>query len=71
MPGMDGYETARRIRELPGGKDVTLIALSGWGGDGVRKRTEECGFDRNLVKPVDIEELEKLLDSQVWDHADP
>jgi PAS domain S-box-containing protein len=63
LPGMDGYETARRIRELPGGKDVTLIALTGWGGADVRKRTEECGFDRHLVKPVEMGELEKILEN--------
>ena len=40
--------------------------------DEVRKRTEECGFDRNLIKPPDIKELEKILgDSQVRDHAEP
>ncbi|QGM46068.1 PAS domain S-box protein [Methylocystis heyeri] len=63
MPDMNGYETARRIRERPGGKDVTLIALSGWGGADARKRTEECGCDRHLVKPVEIQELEKILES--------
>ncbi len=72
MPGMDGYETARRIRNLPEGKDLTLIALTGWGGDRIRKQTEECGFDRHLIKPVEIEELEKILGgSQVRDHAEP
>jgi CheY-like chemotaxis protein len=63
LPGMDGYETARRIRRLPGGKDVMMIALTGWGGADVRKRTDECGFDRHLTKPVDIEHLAKILES--------
>lgn len=71
MPGMDGYETARRIRELPEGKNTTLIALTGWGGDEIRKRTEESGFDRHLIKPVEIEELEKILEgSHDRDHAE-
>ncbi len=72
MPGMDGFETARRIRELPGGKIATLIALTGWGGDEIHKRTKESGIDRHLIKPVEIEELEKLLEApQDRDHAEP
>jgi PAS domain S-box-containing protein len=72
MPGMDGYETARRIRELRGGKGVTLIALTGWGDDGIRKRTKDYGFDRHLIKPVGIEELEEILEgSQDRDHTEP
>ena len=70
MPGMDGFETARRIRELPEGTNAMLIALTGWGGDEIRERAEECGFDRHLTKPVEIEELEKILEgSQDRDHA--
>ena len=72
MPGMDGYETARRIRGLPGSKNARLIALTGWGGDGIRKRVLECGFDRHLIKPVEIEELEKVLEgSEDRDQAEP
>jgi PAS domain S-box-containing protein len=61
MPGMDGYETARRIRERPEGRGVLLVALTGWGQDGDRDRTREAGFDRHLVKPADLDALQALL----------
>ncbi|MGZ8245483.1 PAS domain S-box protein [Methylomagnum sp.] len=61
MPGMDGYETARRVRRHPAGQDVTLIALTGWGQEEDRRRTQAAGFDHHLVKPVDIERLQSLL----------
>ncbi|WP_139559712.1 ATP-binding protein [Methylotetracoccus oryzae] len=63
MPGMDGYETARRIRELPGGTEMVLIALTGWGQDDDRRRTREAGFDHHLVKPVNFSLLQTLLAS--------
>lgn len=61
MPDMDGYETARRIRQRPEGRDVSLIALTGWGQEDDRRRTQEAGFDQHLVKPVEIEVLQGLL----------
>lgn len=61
MPEMDGYEAARRLRRLKGGENVTLVALTGWGQDEDRRRAEEAGFDKHLVKPVDVEALESLL----------
>jgi PAS domain S-box-containing protein len=61
MPGMDGYEVARRARRQPGLKDVTLIALTGWGQEEDRRRCREAGFDHHLVKPVDLEALQALL----------
>ena len=61
MPGMDGYETARRIRMLPEGGGVVLIALSGWGQDDDRQRAQEAGFDRHCVKPIKFTVLEELL----------
>lgn len=63
MPGMDGYEVARRMRRLPGGADVTLIALTGWGQAEDRERTQLAGFDHHLVKPADIDALRALLES--------
>jgi len=63
MPGMDGYEVAHRIRELPGGPEITLIALTGWGQDEDRRRTREAGFDHHLVKPVNFRHLQTLLRS--------
>ncbi|HEX7383577.1 MAG TPA: ATP-binding protein [Burkholderiaceae bacterium] len=61
MPGMDGLEVARRLRALPGGERVRLIALTGWGQAADRARTHEAGFDEHLVKPVDIDALQALL----------
>ena len=63
MPGMDGYEVARRLRALPEGNDATLIALTGWGQDEDRARTRAAGFDHHLVKPADIEALRALLEA--------
>ena len=63
MPGLDGCEAARRIRELPGGKSVILVALTGWDRDDVRALAEEAGFDRYFVKPVDYVMLLELLAS--------
>jgi signal transduction histidine kinase/CheY-like chemotaxis protein len=61
MPGLDGLEAARRIRSMPGGRDVKLIALTGWGQDSDRARTREAGFDHHLVKPADPAEVAALL----------
>jgi len=61
MPGMDGLEVAHHIRALPGGRDVLLVALTGWGQDEDRRRTTEAGFDEHLTKPVDTERLAALL----------
>ncbi len=61
MPKMDGYATAREIRKRPWGKHATLIALTGWGQEKDRQRTEEAGFDRHLVKPVAEVELFEAL----------
>ncbi|WP_250481314.1 ATP-binding protein [Caballeronia sp. GAOx1] len=63
MPGMDGWEVARQLRRDPAMKDVKLIALTGWGQDEDRKRTESAGFDHHIVKPVDFALLQKLLAS--------
>jgi CheY-like chemotaxis protein len=61
MPEMDDFETARRVRELPAGRRVIVIALTGWGGQEIKQEVEKTGFDRHLVKPVNIEEVETLL----------
>jgi CheY-like chemotaxis protein len=61
MPGMDGYEVARRLRELPGMENLVLAALTGWGTQEDRRRTAEAGFDHHLVKPVDSAMLETLI----------
>jgi two-component system CheB/CheR fusion protein len=61
MPGMDGYETARKTRELPGGKEMALVALTGWGQEEDRRRTKEAGFDFHLLKTVTNAALEEVL----------
>ncbi|HUP23101.1 MAG TPA: PAS domain S-box protein [Thermoanaerobaculia bacterium] len=61
MPRLDGYEAARRIRSEPWGRDVLLVAVTGWGQDSDRERSQQAGFDLHLVKPVDLAKLESLL----------
>jgi CheY-like chemotaxis protein len=61
MPGMDGNEVARRMRQDRDGGDVTLIALTGWGQPGDRRRTQEAGFNHHFVKPLDLAALQALL----------
>ena len=61
LPKLNGYEVARRIRQQPWGRNATLVALTGWGQDEDRRRSQEAGFDLHLVKPVELEALEKLL----------
>jgi two-component system CheB/CheR fusion protein len=61
MPGMDGYEVARALRLDPEMAGTTLVALTGWGQDEDRKRSEAAGFDRHLTKPVAFDALRRLL----------
>jgi CheY-like chemotaxis protein len=65
MPEMDGYETARRIRAAPEGRDVVLVALTGWGQSQVHDRASEAGFDGQLTKPADIQVLLELLSEKL------
>jgi PAS domain S-box-containing protein len=61
MPRLNGYDACRRIREQPWGKDLVLVAVTGWGQDEDRRRSQESGFNSHLVKPVEPADLEKLL----------
>jgi PAS domain S-box-containing protein len=61
LPGMDGYEVARRLRREPGLKDVRLVAVTGYGREEDRLRSREAGFDHHLTKPVEPCVLLKLL----------
>jgi PAS domain S-box-containing protein len=63
LPKLDGYEVCRRVREQPWGKNILVIALTGWGQDDDRRRSEEAGFNGHLVKPVDYDKLLDLLGS--------
>ncbi len=62
MPGMDGLEACRRIRQQPWGRSVLMVAVTGWGQDDDRRRSAEAGFDRHLVKPVEPATLAHLLE---------
>jgi len=64
MPGMNGYDLARRIREQSWGKDMVRIAVTGWGQAEDRERTIAAGFDEHLVKPVDPTVLLTRLQSR-------
>ena len=61
LPGMDGYEAARRLREMPGLEDASLFALTGYGQDDDRRRSQEAGCDGHLVKPVGLDLLLPLI----------
>ncbi len=61
MPVMDGFETARCLRQQQGGRKATLVALTGWGEEETRRRVKEAGFNRHLTKPADLEQVEALL----------
>jgi CheY-like chemotaxis protein len=61
MPEMDGYEACRRIRHAQAGNRPLIVALSGWGQDGDKRRAAEAGFDAHLTKPADPVVLERLL----------
>jgi PAS domain S-box-containing protein/excisionase family DNA binding protein len=63
MPGMDGCEVARLIRQEPENRKVVLIAMTGWGEEEDRRRSREAGFDHHLVKPIDLSALQALLAS--------
>jgi signal transduction histidine kinase len=63
MPGMDGYEVARRIRLQSWGRRATLVALTGWGQESDRRRSREAGFDSHCIKPLDLDGLLSLLAS--------
>jgi PAS domain S-box-containing protein len=61
MPRMNGHEVCRRLRQKPWGKDLKVIALTGWGQEQDRRKSEEAGFDGHLVKPVDPATLGEVL----------
>ena len=65
MPGMSGYEVCRAVRAESAGKDLLIIAMTGWGQESDRQQSREAGFDHHLVKPVDHAELQNLLAGQV------
>ncbi|MCA3184038.1 MULTISPECIES: response regulator [unclassified Cupriavidus] len=62
MPTMDGFETARRLREIPELRNARLVALTGFGQPDDKRRTRAAGFDLHLVKPADLNALTRLLE---------
>jgi signal transduction histidine kinase len=69
MPRANGYEVATRIRGEPWGRTITLVALTGWGQDADRRRSEAAGFDLHLTKPVDPKVVSDLLAGSVSHNA--
>jgi signal transduction histidine kinase/ActR/RegA family two-component response regulator len=69
MPEMDGFEVARRVRQLPECRDMTLIALTGYGQEEDRRRSQAAGFNYHLVKPIEFSVLEDLLAEVLRDHS--
>jgi CheY-like chemotaxis protein len=65
LPRMDGYAVARQLRQLPGLEGVLLVAITGHGQPETRRLCQEAGFDALLLKPFDLEEVQKLLAASV------
>jgi CheY-like chemotaxis protein len=63
LPKLNGYDACRRIREQPWGKSMVLVAVTGWGQEENRRKSQEAGFDHHMVKPVDYGTFMKLLAS--------
>jgi DNA-binding response OmpR family regulator len=61
LPGLNGYEVCRRIRQTAWGKDLMIVALTGWGQEEDRARSRQAGFSAHLVKPVDVSALVGML----------
>jgi CheY-like chemotaxis protein len=61
LPGMDGIEVGRRVRAMPGRDSALLIAVTGWGKDEDKERTEAAGFDDHLTKPIDLDDVSSIL----------
>ena len=63
MPRMNGYDTCRCLREQPWGREIVIVALTGWGQAEDKRRSKEAGFDRHLVKPIEPAALGQLLET--------
>src|SRR5260370_1495234 len=61
MPVMDGFQAARKLRALPELADAVLVAVTGYGEDEDRRLARAAGYDYHFLKPVDLEQLERLL----------
>jgi CheY-like chemotaxis protein len=63
MPGVNGLDVCRRIRSLPGGRSLFVVAVTGWGQEEDRRKTRAAGFDAHLVKPVAPDELLNVVEN--------
>ena len=61
LPGLNGYEVAKRIRQQPVLHNIVLVAMTGYGQETDQQRSQEAGFDHHLVKPVRFEQIQKIL----------
>ena len=61
LPGVDGYETTRRLREQNGGRRPVIVALTGYGAEADRERAERAGFDHHMTKPPDLARLRAII----------
>ena len=75
MPILNGYDACRQIREQPWGRDITIVACTGWGQEEDRRQSRQAEIDHHLIKPVDVLSLKKLLSTSlevaVADRATP
>src|SRR5262249_8104745 len=65
LPKLNGFDVCQRIREQPWGKEIVMVALTGWGQEDDRRRSKEAGFDHHMVKPLDYGALMKLLSERI------
>jgi CheY-like chemotaxis protein len=63
LPKLNGLDVCRRIRQQPWGQRIVMVALTGWGQEDDRRKSQEAGFNYHMVKPLDYNELMKLLAS--------
>lgn len=70
LPLVDGYEVARRLRQVPQTRDSFVVALTGYGQRADRERAQEAGFDRHLTKPAEPDELPALIAARRSELAD-
>jgi CheY-like chemotaxis protein len=61
LPKINGYEACRRIRQLPFGNEMVLVAVTGWGTEEDHRKAKEAGFNHHMIKPVASEAVENLL----------
>lgn len=65
MPGMNGYDLARELRQLPEVENCVLVAVTGWGQEKDRELSREAGFNHHLVKPVELAQVLAVIDTKI------